>query len=81
MEALHLLNSVHTYTLLDVFNFVLPPFRCRNVGATWYLGNDCRLPILMTAFYIGLSVTLACLMVTVGALTAYVLINKQKQTR
>ncbi|XP_044198376.1 mucin-3B-like [Thunnus albacares] len=64
-----------------VYRDIGPLCECQNVNDTWYLGNDCRLPIQRTAFYVGLSVTLACLIVTVGALTAYVLINKHKQTR
>ncbi|AWO95827.1 putative cell wall protein DAN4-like [Scophthalmus maximus] len=58
-----------------------PLCECQTVNSTWYLGNDCRFPIHRTAFYVGLSVTLACLSVTVGALTTYVMINKHKQTR
>ncbi|TMS02115.1 hypothetical protein E3U43_007655 [Larimichthys crocea] len=54
---------------------------CQNVQSTWYLSDDCSLPIHKTAFYAGLSATLACLLVTVGVLTACMLINKQKQTQ
>nr|XP_043878045.1 mucin-3B-like isoform X2 [Solea senegalensis] len=55
-----------------------PVCLCHSMISTWYLSNDCGLPIEKTAFYIGLGVTLACLLVTVGALTTYVLINKHK---
>ncbi|XP_070711366.1 mucin-12-like [Pempheris klunzingeri] len=55
--------------------------KCHNVNTTWYLGDDCSFPIKRTAFFAGLSVTLGCLLVTLGALTAYLLINKHKQTK
>ncbi|XP_032400394.1 mucin-12 [Etheostoma spectabile] len=57
-----------------------PLCQCQHVDSTWYLGNDCSYPIVRTAFYIGLSVTFACLLVSVGALTAYLMISKRKQT-
>ncbi|GAA6231001.1 mucin-2-like isoform X1 [Lates japonicus] len=64
-----------------VYRDMGPLCECRAVNSTWYLGNDCRFPIQRTAFYAGLSVTLAFLLVTVGALTAHVLINNHKQTQ
>ncbi|KAK9524454.1 hypothetical protein VZT92_016849 [Zoarces viviparus] len=63
-----------------VYTSIGPFCHCQNLDSTWYLGDECSLPILRTAFYVGLSVTLACLLVTVGALTACVLFNKRKQT-
>ncbi|KAG8006365.1 hypothetical protein GBF38_005635, partial [Nibea albiflora] len=65
----------------NVYRSVGALCKCQNVQSTWYLSDDCSLPIHKTAFYAGLSATLACLLVTVGALTAYMLINKQKQTQ
>ncbi|XP_071334215.1 mucin-12-like [Trachinotus anak] len=64
-----------------VFRDIGPHCECQNVDSTWYLGNDCRFPIQRTPFYAGLSVTLACLLVTVVALTTYMLMNKHKQTQ
>ncbi|XP_026148353.1 uncharacterized protein LOC113121775 isoform X2 [Mastacembelus armatus] len=58
------------------------PFcECQHVDVTWYLSDDCSLPIKTTAFYIGLSVTFACLLVIVGVLTAFLQRNKQQQKR
>ncbi|XP_051939228.1 mucin-3A isoform X49 [Hippocampus zosterae] len=54
---------------------------CKDLGSTWYLGNDCGLPIQKVAFYAGLVATLVCLLVTIAGLTAYVIINKKEQTR
>lgn len=56
-------------------------FRCQGIDSIWYLGDSCAYPIQKTAFYAGLSATLAFLLVTVGAMAAYVLINKQRQTQ
>ncbi|XP_045920927.1 mucin-3A [Micropterus dolomieu] len=79
-------NSQHSHHkkcynkgICNVFSSTGPYCECQNVNSTWYLNDDCSLPIQRTAFYAGLSVTLVCLLVTVGALTAYVLINKNKQ--
>ncbi|XP_028330940.1 mucin-17 isoform X2 [Gouania willdenowi] len=54
---------------------------CMCPGSTWYLGDDCNNPIHKQAFYIGLSVTLVCLLVTVGALTAYMLVYKRTRNQ
>ncbi|XP_034020522.1 mucin-3A [Thalassophryne amazonica] len=54
---------------------------CKNINEIWYLGNDCSLPIHQKAFYGGLSVTLICLLGTVGVLTALFMRNKQSQKR
>ncbi|XP_023279567.1 mucin-17-like [Seriola lalandi dorsalis] len=62
-----------------LYRFTGPLCECQTLNSTWYLGNDCRFPIQRTPFYAGLSVTLICLLVTVVALTAYVLINKHKR--
>ncbi|XP_056298877.1 mucin-3A [Pseudoliparis swirei] len=57
-----------------------PRCHCQHVNDTWYLGEDCQFPIVKTAFYVGLSITFACLLAAVGALTAFLLFNKHKQT-
>ncbi|XP_077355255.1 mucin-3A [Festucalex cinctus] len=54
---------------------------CKDLSTTWYLGKHCSNPIQTTAFYAGLSVTLACLLATVAGLTAYMIINKKEQRR
>ncbi|XP_037537321.1 uncharacterized protein LOC119414295 [Nematolebias whitei] len=54
---------------------------CQNVNSTWYLGHDCHLPIQKTAFFAGLSVTLAVFIVMIGALTANTFINKHNQKK
>ncbi|XP_042258015.1 mucin-17-like [Thunnus maccoyii] len=64
-----------------VYKDIGPLCRCPNVESTWYLSDDCSLPIQRTAFYAGLSVTFACLLVVVGVLTAFLLRNKQRQKR
>ncbi|KAJ3584862.1 hypothetical protein NHX12_013585 [Muraenolepis orangiensis] len=56
-------------------------FRCDAIDEKWYLGDDCNLPIVKVALYAGLSVTLGVLLLTVGALAAYLVVNKQKQNR
>ncbi|XP_078020627.1 uncharacterized protein LOC144459816 [Epinephelus lanceolatus] len=80
-------NSLHPHPkkcyhkgICRVYRNTGPLCHCQNVDSTWYLGNDCSFPIQRTAFYVGLSLTLAWLLVTVGALTAYLLINKHKET-
>ncbi|XP_035530799.1 mucin-3A [Morone saxatilis] len=65
----------------NVYMSIGPLCKCQNVNSTWYLSDDCSFPIQRTAFYAGLSVTLAFLLMSVGALTAYILINKHKQTQ
>ncbi|XP_027893135.1 mucin-12-like [Xiphophorus couchianus] len=54
---------------------------CRNVNDTWYLGEDCNFPIQKVAFYAGLSVTLAVLLVAVVTLVAYAVVSKHKHTK
>ncbi|XP_074480642.1 mucin-3A [Sebastes fasciatus] len=58
-----------------------PLCMCHNDDTTWYLNDDCSFPIHRIAFYAGLSGTLACLLVTVGVLTAFILRNKQRKKR
>uniref|UniRef100_UPI0037E802A3 uncharacterized protein n=1 Tax=Semicossyphus pulcher TaxID=241346 RepID=UPI0037E802A3 len=55
--------------------------KCVDVSSTWYLSDDCSLPIQRTAFYAGLSVTLAFLLVLVGVMAAFILRNKQREKR
>ncbi|KAM4565252.1 mucin-3A isoform 2-T2 [Fundulus diaphanus] len=55
--------------------------KCHNVDSIWYLGSDCDMPIHKTPFYAGLSVTLAVMLIIVGALAAYAVINKRKQKK
>ncbi|XP_035990392.1 mucin-3A isoform X4 [Fundulus heteroclitus] len=55
--------------------------KCHNVDSIWYLGSDCDMPIHKTPFYAGLSVTLAAMLILVGALAAYAVINKRKQKK
>ncbi|TDG99929.1 hypothetical protein EPR50_G00199600 [Perca flavescens] len=80
-------NSLHPHPktcynkgICRLFSSTGPLCQCLNVDSTWYLGNDCSYPIVRTAFYIGLSVTLACLLVSLGVLTAYLVINKRKES-
>lgn len=54
---------------------------CPDDSSTWYLSDDCSLPIHTTAFFAGLTVTLVCLLVTVGAVTAYAVMTQRKQRR
>ncbi|XP_013877157.1 mucin-17, partial [Austrofundulus limnaeus] len=58
-----------------------PVCECQHLNTTWYLGSDCDLPIQKTAFYAGLSVTLACLLVMIIALIVNTFVNKNKQTK
>ncbi|XP_028419521.1 uncharacterized protein LOC114545453 [Perca flavescens] len=67
--------------LCTVYKGTGPLCKCHNVAETWYLNEDCSLPIQRTAFYAGLSGTLACLLVIVGVLTAFLLRNKRRQKR
>ncbi|XP_047240868.1 mucin-3A [Girardinichthys multiradiatus] len=67
--------------LCTLFRDVGEVCKCQNVDSIWYLGSNCDMPIHRTAFYAGLSVTLAVMLVTVGALAAYAVINKHKQTK
>ncbi|XP_068444220.1 mucin-12 [Clinocottus analis] len=67
--------------ICTVYKATGPLCQCHNIDATWYLYDDCSLPIHRTAFYAGLSVTLACLLLTMGVLTAFLLRNKQRQKR
>ncbi|KAI9522258.1 hypothetical protein NQZ68_038134 [Dissostichus eleginoides] len=52
---------------------------CPNQYSTWYLGDDCSLPISRTGFYIGISLTLCVLLLSVGGLSLFLLLNKRKQ--
>nr|XP_020511967.1 mucin-3B-like [Labrus bergylta] len=62
-----------------VFKATGPLCHCVDLSSTWYLSDDCRLPIHRTAFFAGLSVTLTVLLVLVGVLAAFVLRNKQRR--
>nr|XP_033507683.1 mucin-3A [Epinephelus lanceolatus] len=64
-----------------VYKTIGPLCECLNVEETWYLNDDCSLPIHRTPFYAGISVTLACLLLIVGVLTAFLLRNKQRQSK
>ncbi|XP_017282551.1 mucin-3A isoform X3 [Kryptolebias marmoratus] len=64
-----------------VFSGLGPTCRCQNVDSNWYIGSDCSMPIQKTAFFAGLSVTLAVLFVMIGALMANTFISKHKQTK
>ncbi|KAK0149386.1 Mucin-3B [Merluccius polli] len=65
----------------NVYTVIGPLCECQNIDATWYLGDDCSFPIHKIAFYAGLSATLAVLLLTAGALSAYLVVNKQRQKR
>ncbi|KAK5876162.1 hypothetical protein CesoFtcFv8_027159 [Champsocephalus esox] len=52
---------------------------CHCLDSTWYLGDDCSLPISKTGFYIGISVTLCFLLLSVVGLSLFLLLNKRKQ--
>ncbi|KAI4808799.1 hypothetical protein KUCAC02_000843 [Chaenocephalus aceratus] len=52
---------------------------CHCPDSTWYLGDDCSLPISKTGFYIGISLTLCFLLLSVGGLSLFLLLNKRKQ--
>ncbi|XP_031145836.1 uncharacterized protein LOC116043367 [Sander lucioperca] len=67
--------------LCIVYKVTGPLCKCHNVAETWYLNEDCSLPIQRTAFYAGLSGTLACLLVIVGVLAAFLLRNQRRQKR
>ncbi|CAJ1086475.1 mucin-2-like%2C partial [Xyrichtys novacula] len=54
---------------------------CVDVTSTWYLGDDCSMPIYRTPLIAGLSVTLAVLLVLIGVMTAFVLRNRHMQER
>ncbi|CAL8327557.1 unnamed protein product [Lota lota] len=64
-----------------VYSIIGPLCECQNIDATWYLGDDCSSPIQKVAFYAGLSATLVVLVLTVGSLTAYLVVNKRRQNR
>ncbi|KAM6894177.1 uncharacterized protein PEZ65_021853 [Lycodopsis pacificus] len=85
-RCVHLCDTLHSnhrtcnfMGICRVYTSIGPFCHCENMDSTWYLGDECSLPILRTAFYLGLIVTFACLLVTVGALTAFLLFNKRKQ--
>ncbi|XP_061565771.1 mucin-3A-like [Cololabis saira] len=58
-----------------------PMCKCHDEDSFWYSGDDCSLPIHKMGLYAGLSVTLGLLLVTVGSLTAYTLVNRREQSQ
>ncbi|KAF3836702.1 hypothetical protein F7725_004166, partial [Dissostichus mawsoni] len=79
-------NSLHTKVkkcynkgICRVYSNVGALCHCPNQYSTWYLGDDCSLPISRTGFYIGISVTLCFLLLSVGGLSLILLLNKRKQ--
>ncbi|KAK5848660.1 hypothetical protein PBY51_006254 [Eleginops maclovinus] len=79
-------SSLHTKTkqcynkgMCRVYSNVGALCHCINQDSTWYLGDDCSLPISRTGFYIGISLTLGFLLLSVGGLTVFLLLNKRKQ--
>ncbi|KAL3046685.1 hypothetical protein OYC64_004635 [Pagothenia borchgrevinki] len=79
-------NSLHTKVkkcynkgICRVYRNVGALCHCPKEDSTWYLGDDCSLPIWRTGFYIGISVTLCFLLLSVGGLSLFLLLNKRKQ--
>ncbi|KAL0970002.1 hypothetical protein UPYG_G00235800 [Umbra pygmaea] len=58
-----------------------PSCYCTHTESTWYLGSVCNYPINKTGFYAGIGVTAGFVLVIVGVLTAFLLVNKQKVKR
>ncbi|XP_015254740.1 PREDICTED: uncharacterized protein LOC107100679 [Cyprinodon variegatus] len=55
--------------------------KCESLNSTWYLGENCDMPIQKIPFYAGLSVTLVVMLAAVGGLVAYTVVNKNKQSK
>ncbi|XP_029311049.1 mucin-17-like [Cottoperca gobio] len=62
-----------------IYSNVGPLCHCQHVESTWYLGDDCNFPIHKIPFFIGLSLTLCCLLLTVIGLTLGLLVTRHKQ--
>ncbi|XP_041634881.1 uncharacterized protein LOC121504249 [Cheilinus undulatus] len=74
-------KTCHNKGLCMVFKGTGPICYCLNSSSTWYLSDDCSLPIQKTALFVGLSVTLAVLLLLVGVLSAFALRNKYREKR
>ncbi|CAL8377867.1 unnamed protein product [Boreogadus saida] len=65
----------------NVYSGIGPTCICTNINSTWYLRDDCSLPIDKIGFYAGLTTTLLVLLLILGALSWYLYFNKQRQNR
>ncbi|XP_041966394.1 mucin-3B-like [Alosa sapidissima] len=57
-----------------------PTCYCKHSDQNWFLGSDCRNPVHKTGLYTGLGVSAALLVVTIAALSAYIVL-KQKRVK
>ncbi|XP_070711364.1 mucin-17-like [Pempheris klunzingeri] len=58
------------------------PFcECHDVDGTWYLRDDCSFPVQKIAFYAGICLTFACLLLVVGVLIAFRILRSEKWQR
>ncbi|CAL8385454.1 unnamed protein product [Arctogadus glacialis] len=64
----------------NMYSGIGPTCLCANINS-WYLRDDCSIPIDKIGFYAGLTTTLLVLLLILGALSWYLYFDKQRQNR